>query len=723
MNTDTLSIVVKTITDKMTNGIKGAINVYKQLNNTINETTNNINKMPNSMSNANNGFSKSKQQIADLEKELKSLSETYRLHNKAFSERPKGMSFAKPYFEGSDWITNPTAKEDITQGSLDKEKEKINELKSTINELKNSISDVSKKPINIVSPKANETAKKFSDIGKKSDETKNKVNRLNSSMRSLGTTSSMIGTKGFDVLKNKFSNFSKDFGKNINNNVKQIKKFALGLIGVRTAMSVLTKSVNAYLSFDSELQDSLTNSWNMLGSLLAPAIEFVARMFSIATNYIAQFVNALTGINLVARANAKALQTQAKANAQANKEMQRGLLGMDEITNLPTEPSTGGGGSAPQIQIDDTVKSFKALDNILNHLKNGEWHLLGEDIARGINKILYSIDWAKVKQNAYKFGWNFADFLNGLFEVDWSQLGRTIAETMNTFVLTVKGFLDRFSFIQLGSGMARMLNHAFLDFDWDTAAETINTGIQKIGDGLSVFLTTFKWGDIGQKFGDFVASIDWGSLLFEAIKNSLLLAKGIEEFITNFFEGIFSRIADKITNKVNQIFTDLKNGNINFMDWLKNAVSGAFKGIVNVVIGTLNRVIKTFNTFLLPLRSLIVALGNVAGKKWTMNNISLPTIPTLAVGTPEIETEGLYHLHEGEMVVPKRYNPNTDGYDNGKDNKQIIDLLISLNSSMIEYANRPININMNSRKVAEGIYDDTQFLDSTKNKSTAIVRS
>lgn len=78
-------------------------------------------------------------------------------------------------------------------------------------------------------------------------------------------------------------------------------------------MSFLTKSVNAYMSFDSELQDSITNSYNMLGALLAPAIEYVAQLFAMATNYIAQFASALTGIDLVARANAKALDTQAKA--------------------------------------------------------------------------------------------------------------------------------------------------------------------------------------------------------------------------------------------------------------------------------------------------------------------------------------------------------------------------------------------------------------------------
>ena len=719
MDMDTITLYLKSVTDKMTNNLKNAIQTWQQYDNATSKVANGIKNVTNATNSVNSNFSNSKMKAEDLKKELEELTSEYNRQSKAFSERPANMN-AVPY--------NPTKNLEkgsvgesgsiiLTQEKLDREKELLDELQAKYNEM---VADV-EKPVNTpeLVPKTGNTVKKFEEAGQKADETSKKVSRLGNVLRSLGSISKNITSKGFDLLKNKFNGFSKDLGKGVSKNVFTIKKLALGLIGVRTAMSVLTKSVNAYLSFDSDLQDSLTNSWNMLGSLLAPAIELVARLFAMATNYIAQFVSALTGIDLVARANAKSLESQAKATQKASKA-QRGLLSMDEITNLPTESSVT---PASQIQIDDTIKSFKLLDDILAHLKEGQWHLVGEDIARGIDNLLGSINWGDIKSKAYKLGYNFADFLNGLFEVDWGQIGNTIAETWNTFVSLVKGFVEKFSFIQFGMGIGTMLNDLFLNIDWDELAKTINTGIEKIGDGISVFLTTFKWGDIGGKFGDFVASIDWGGMLFEAIKNSLLLMSGLGEFLTSFFEELFDKVADKISDKVDKIFEDLENGNINFTDWLKKAIPKAFKGILNSVIGTLNTVISKVNTFLIPLRALIVALGNVAGKKWTLNNISLPMIPTLATGTNDIEYEGLYHLHEGEAVVPKRYNPATGGYDNSIDNKQIIELLVSLNSSMLEYAERPININMNSRKVAEAIYDDTEQLDRNRNKSNAVVRS
>ena len=722
MNMDTIVLTLKSVVSKMTNDLKETIAEWKKYDNETTKVANSLNSIVVANKSVNDSFKTSKQSASEMSKELQKMQNVYKTHLNVFKENRLAGSEQAIYNPTVDTAKfDPNAIQVITQASLNEEKRKIDELTAKMKEFSHNVDEQSGKrlPTNVVPKEAVDNVKK---LGNNAKDSEHKISRLRSVMKSLGSVSKYIGSKGFDFLREKFSGFGKTVEKNVDGNLKHLKKLALGLIGVRTAMSVLTKSVNAYLSFDSDLQDSLTNSWNTLGSLLAPAIELVARLFAIATSYVAQFVSALTGIDLVARANAKALQSQAKANAKANKEAQRGLLGMDEITNLPTEPSSSGT-EPSQIKIDDTIKSFKGLDEILRHLKEGQWHLVGEDIARGINKLLKSINWNSLKEKAYKVGYNFADFLNGLFEVDWSQIGRTIAESFNTFTNLIKGFVDKFSFIQLGKGMGNMFNHAFLDIDWNTLANTINKGIQGVGDGISIFLKTFKWGDIGKAFGEFVANIDWGNMLFQAIKVSILAISGLTEFITSFFEGLFSKVANQISRKVNEIFINLQNGTISFNGWLERAGRGVVKSIANIFISTLNTLIRKFNTFITPFRALIVAFGKVTGKKWSLDTVSLPYIPTLAVGTPEIETEGLYHLHEGEMVVPKRYNPNTDGYDSGMDNQQIIDLLISLNSSMLEYAERPININMNGRKVAEATYDDMQQIDKNRNKSTAVVRS
>ena len=44
--------------------------------------------------------------------------------------------------------------------------------------------------------------------------------------------------------------------------------------------------------------------------------------------------------------------------------------------------------------------------------------------------------------------------------------------------------------------------------------------------------------------------------------------------------------------------------------------------------------------------------------------INIPLIPKLATGTNYVAGEGLAYLHEGEAVVPKKYNPAIGGYGN-----------------------------------------------------------
>ena len=441
MNMDTIVLTLKSVVSKMTNDLKETIAEWKKYDNETTKVANSLNSIVTANKSVNDSFKTSKQSVSEMSKELQKMQSAYKTHLKVFDEEGRGDNKHAIYNPTKDTAKfDPDAMQVITQESLNEEKRKIDELTAKIKEFSHNVDEQGGKrlPTNMVPKEAVDNVKK---LGNNAKDSEHKISRLRSVMKSLGSVSKYIGSKGFDFLREKFSGFGKTVEKNVDGNLKHLKKLALGLIGVRTAMSVLTKSVNAYLSFDSDLQDSLTNSWNTLGSLLAPAIELVARLFAIATSYVAQFVSALTGIDLVARANAKALQSQAKANAKANKEAQRGLLGMDEITNLPTEPSSGGGIEANQIKIDDTIKSFKGLDEILRHLKEGQWHLVGEDIARGINKLLKSINWTNLKEKAYKVGYNFADFLNGLFEVNWSQIGRTIAESFNTLTNLIKVLL------------------------------------------------------------------------------------------------------------------------------------------------------------------------------------------------------------------------------------------------------------------------------------------
>ena len=711
MDMDTITLRFKSVISKMKNDLSETINKYTKLDNSLNKVSNSMNKIANSTNNLDSNFAKSKQQIADVKKELNYLIDTYNKHVDIYK---KWGSFATTNLGSYDvmykeWgnINEPLKRDfgtPINKQTLQEELNIINDLKQKLNELKNSVEQPTKAkelvPRELI-PKTEEATKKVKEIGKESDNTAKKFRSAKSSARSMGSAFSSIG-KSFKNISSVFKNTSKNISKGMDNSLKKVKKFALGLIGVRTVMSLLTKSVNAYLSFDSELQDSLTNSWNLLGSLLAPAIELVANLFATATNYIYSFVKALTGIDLVARANSKALESQAKATKE-NAAAQRGLLSMDEITNLPTE--SGGGSPASQITTKDVdIKGI--FSDLIDAFKKQKWHRAGEIIAEGINKGLKKIDWDTVRTKAEQTGRNIATFLNGVFELDWKLLGSSIANAINTAIDFVYGFVDEFEWGRLGAGIGDAITSFFETFDFNKLADSINKFMNGVIDMCRAAITHIDEKQMAESIAKFIERIDWlgiatnlVDLLFKAIKKAV-------SFKLEFLDTIVDDIEDRLLEKI---------PNVGKMSG--KAFANAFKEGLKSVI---NLLIDAINTRWTGVRGVIVGFGKAAGYDVSMKDIR---IPHLATGTNEIEYEGIYHLHEGEAVVPKRYNPATGGYDNGADNKQIIDLLISLNSSMLEYANRPIDINMDGKKVAEVTYNPLQQIYKDKNISNVVVRS
>lgn len=705
MQMDTVILKLITTVDNAKSKISSMINLTKNLDNTTSKTTQSFDKMSNSTSKISESFKKPVKDIQDLENELKSLTKTYNKELDVFKygAGKNGIAGYNPSYDPDlgKIKTDAGQYKIVTQQSLNEQLSRINELQQAID---NFYGKVEQEPSSNIADKIvpkNINSKPLKDVGDKANESSNKVKKLANSMSSLGTISKTVSSKGFDMLKRKFDSFTKNFGKSINSNIGQIKKLALGLIGVRTVMSVLTKAVNAYLSFDSELQDSISNSWNMLGSLLAPAIEFVANAFAIATNYIYRFVQALTGIDLVARANAKAIETQAK-KTKALGDAQRGLLGMDEITNLPTESK---GADVAQITV-GKIKPKGIFNDLLDAFKKQKWHLAGEIIAKGITKGLRSIKWDVIREGAEQMGRNIATFLNGVFELDWRAIGTTIANGFNTAIDFFYGLVTDLEWGRLGAGIGDAITKFITDFDYNKLADGITNltvGIFNMARSAFVHFDAEKFGN---NIIEFLERIDWlkiaeafVKLLFEAIYKVMVLKL-----------TMFTKLGNDIRDKLKESIEKLGN---NIGGWLGDGITYYLKEAFNLLIAKINNKLSSLST---PLN----LIGKATGKDVNTSNFQ---IPYLSTGTPNIESEGLYHLHEGEMVVPKRYNPNTDGYNNGADNKQIIDLLVSLNASMLEYAERPININMNGRQVAEASYNDFQEVGRNRNQSTAVTRS
>lgn len=160
--------------------------------------------------------------------------------------------------------------------------------------------------------------------------------KIKAKIKSAGTHIASLGSK-FKATLSSSKGLGKSFTSTFNNGIKSIKRFAMGLLSVRTAVSMVSKAMQSYLSYDTQLSNSIQNCWNVLGSLLAPILEFVISLFSKAVSYVNAFVKALTGINLVARANKKALDSQAKST----KKLSDTQSSLDEFHTVSTDTGSG----------------------------------------------------------------------------------------------------------------------------------------------------------------------------------------------------------------------------------------------------------------------------------------------------------------------------------------------------------------------------------------------
>ena len=139
------------------------------------------------------------------------------------------------------------------------------------------------------------------------------------------------------------------------------------------------------------------------------------------------------------------------------------------------------------------------------------------------------------------------------------------------------------------------------------------------------------------------------------IYNNVLLP--IYNFFYNIFMGIWNTILtvinwiksgfSKVANFIKTIFNNVKS----FISNIFSTIGGIIKAPINGVITLINRVLKKLNKIKVP--DWVPGLG---GK-----GVNFPMIPKLSVGTNYVQREGLAYLHEGEAVVPKKYNPVLGG--------------------------------------------------------------
>ncbi len=503
-------------------------------------------------------------------------------------------------------------------------KSKINDLKEVLNKADKGfdVGDVLKveNDLEILQNKLYDLQKKEYKIRIKTEENDNSKSNLKNGNKignALLHTGQFLGKQSIntmlapmkgsgkiiDSLKGKIKLFGNDVHKSFSKGLKSAKNFAIRLFGIRTAIAGVSKAASAYLNFDSELQNSFSNSWNKLGALLGPALELVANLFSKATSAAVYFVKALTGIDLVAKANAKALKSQSKA--------QKSLSKLDEIENINQNNGTDGDLG---LITEDAVNNLSFLDKIIKDLKEGNYYDVGKTIATNINKSLANISWDSIKSKSEEIGSNIAQFLNGgIDNLDWGLFGKTLAEGINTGINFAYGFIDTFHFKEFGKGLGEEFFSFWDNIDWSRLGKTLSDGVKGALDIAIEFLRNVDWTKVGEDVGTFLTSIDWIGI---ATKIVVLLCEGLGAWYS-FWAGLGTKVWNELkkTDWI-QVGKDIINGIIEGIQSFAQGFGKYFQFIIDVFkdlfgIHSPSTVFSDFGINII--QGLINGIGNIWG--------------------------------------------------------------------------------------------------------------
>ena len=434
--------------------------------------------------------------------------------------------------------------------------------------------------LNTTKQQYNQIAGQIQEVTSKQGLWGNAINKIKSSLSSLKSSTENI-KKSFSSIPNittKVNTKITQMNKGMKQGLGHIFRYSMALISLESIYGALSGIANAWLSSQNagaqQLSANIEYMKYALGSALAPAIQTITNLVYNLLKAMQSVVYALTGVNIFANASAKAYSNMASSAKKASKETKQ-LAGVhDEINNIqetnPEGGSSGGGSVAPSFdlsQLDNTPSS------IIEAIKKGDWYEVGVTLGEKLNQAMNSIPWGKIQDGARKIGTGVANLLNGFIgTTDWTQVGNTFAQGINTIIYYGYSFITTFNWGQFGQAIGNAINGFFNNIDWATAGQTLSEGIKGVLSTITQALLTIDWSGIGQNIITFMTNIDWQGIVSSLCSALGAALGGASALIASILlEAIIYPLANYFLEK-----TEEAGGNI---------VLGILKGIVDGLIG------------------------------------------------------------------------------------------------------------------------------------------
>lgn len=441
----------------------------------------------------------------------------------------------------------------------------------------------------------------------------------------------------FGMLKDGAKNMNA-FTNSVDRGIKKLMKMGIAVFGIRTAYTILSRAATTYMNNNEGVRDSIQGVWNALGEMLGPVIEWVTGLLLKLIGYLDVFIQALTGVSIIAKANANALKKQTSAQESLNKA-QRQQAGFDEQNVLSdtsgdsTGGSSGGIGSYGGIDMSNVNLDPELVERIR---KFGE---ICKDVFGWIKDNWEIVVIALAGITAGIIAFNVATAICQLLLIP-----------VNATVLLVVGAIALLIAIIV----------AVIVY-WDELGVIAGKVADWLKEKWQQFCDWFKetWGNIKQWFID----------LWDNITNKLSeIMNKIKESWTNFKNWINEKLVQPVKTFFVNLWTGVKDGVVGAVDKIKSifgtvanwintyvvspiktffgdmweALKSGPKGFANFVIDKIewmiNKIIDGLNSMVRQLNKLSFDTPDwipvIGGKKWgfNINQISQVSLPRLAKG-------------------------------------------------------------------------------------------
>ena len=343
-------------------------------------------------------------------------------------------------------------------------------------------------------------------------------------------------------------------------------------------LSKYSKQTNADLSLLmsplTQLKNSLATAFAPILTVITPVLNALIQKIITVVNAFGQLTASLAGQTTFVKAK-KVNQDYAASldkSSKKAKNLQRTLMGFDEINKLDdknSSNSSGSGGLSPNDMF-ETVKIPNKYKDLAKMLKDawaqGDFTKIGQMVGKKINEALESIPWDRIKKTCNKIAKSIATFLNGFIEtVDWGLVGNTISQGLNTAFSFANTFAKNFHWDSLGKAVGDGINGAMEGLDWDLIQETVRNVVGGIVTSINTFIKTTKWNLVGKTIG-----------------NGLNTA----------LEAVYTAVTNFKWKKAGKALTDAINGLFDTFDWAKagKTISNGIKGVLDFAITAIENV-------------------------------------------------------------------------------------------------------------------------------------